>query len=525
MAESRPQELEALAKRMPVLVLGLGAFVFVAIKLAVLTDDFPNPDIAGIVYNAELWLDGGLPYRDSVEIKPPGAFAITAVSFAMLGRSLVAWQWFHALWLLLGAPAIAIAARGDGPRLSGRVAIAVAVYLLYAPMFTFNYSSWMLPLYAWSFAAMVRSLKRPSRSWAFLAGLSAVGAFLVIQRAAVLGPIALGVWWLGHRRKAAGATPASLAWQAVGGLAGLGLAAIPFIVAGETGAFFDAALPLETAAEYSSASGWGMSSVLGAVPQLVSTFGVATGLIALGLVARWLDREAAPADPIRGAAAILLLGSVVGTGLGGGRFYLHYLVQDLPALAVLAADPGLLAMLRRSSKTARVITLLAIGCLVAAVLEVSLGHADRFEAKVRRLQSGQTASQAAGAHIRALSSPDDVVFGWGWTAWRVYYWAQRRAPAGFYKPLGTLTTFNTNTAFSADSAGPQFRPGPAADRFIEAFDAKPPAFVVLSPSFTAAFGSSPDPLQDFTALRTRLERDYQPDAQFGDLVVLRRVEP
>ena len=46
---------------------------------------FLNLDVAGIVYNARLLLAGRLPYVDSIEIKPPGAFILFAPWLAIGG--------------------------------------------------------------------------------------------------------------------------------------------------------------------------------------------------------------------------------------------------------------------------------------------------------------------------------------------------------------------------------------------------------------------------------------------------------
>src|SRR6186713_96878 len=50
---------------------------------------FRNPDVAGIAYNARLLASGGLPYLDSAEIKPPGAFLLFTPFLAVGGMRLV----------------------------------------------------------------------------------------------------------------------------------------------------------------------------------------------------------------------------------------------------------------------------------------------------------------------------------------------------------------------------------------------------------------------------------------------------
>ena len=62
----------------------LGVFVLNALWLGrgVLDPGFRNLDVTGIVYNARLLLRGLLPYLDSSEVKPPGAFVLLAPATA-----------------------------------------------------------------------------------------------------------------------------------------------------------------------------------------------------------------------------------------------------------------------------------------------------------------------------------------------------------------------------------------------------------------------------------------------------------
>ena len=101
---------------------------------------------------------------------------------------------------------------------------------------------------------------------------------------------------------------------------------------------------------------------------------------------------------------------------------------------------------------------------------------------------------------------------------------RRRSPSRVFKCLGNVTTFNGNTAWSV-GPGPRFRDGPAARQLIADFDRRPPAYVVYSPSMVQTFGAAVEPLRQFTALDARLRRDYVPEAQYGDLTLLRRRSP
>lgn len=511
----RETPLDQLSSRAPWLLLGLAAALFVSIRLQLFDDEVPNPDISGILYNADGLLRGELPYVDNAELKPVGSFYVVAAIFSVLGRDLDVLQWAFSGWLLLGVPAIVLALPGRGRT---PIALAVGVYLYYAGMFTYNYTAWMMPVYAWAFAGIVRSLERDRWTWGLLGGMASAVAFGFMQRAGVLGPLALALWLLRLRTQGP-------AWRALGSwvggaLLGAALMALPYIGAGEVATLLANLLPWALVSTYSSqvAGGWG--SLLHLPEMLADTFGGALVLVTAGLLASRLDADRRPA-----AAALFIIASIVGTGLGGARFYVHYMPQLLPALAVAVGATRLGDWIDRADTAARRRggALLLVGAVVLCwVYAVSTGDAHRYEAKARRLENGKSAAQAAGAHIRARTDPDDTIYGWGWTAWRVYFWADRRAPGRYYKALGRVTTFNSNTAF--DPGGDiVFTDGPHAEAFIADFDAHPPSYFVLSPSFVKAFGAEREPLQAFTALAERLQRDYRPEAEFGDLLLLRRI--
>ena len=72
----------------------LGVLVLNALWLGrgVIDPGFRNLDVTGIVYNARLLLVGKLPYLNSAEVKPPGAFVLLAPAL---------WLWgLRGVWLL-----------------------------------------------------------------------------------------------------------------------------------------------------------------------------------------------------------------------------------------------------------------------------------------------------------------------------------------------------------------------------------------------------------------------------------------
>jgi hypothetical protein len=131
------------------------------------------------------------------------------------------------------------------------------------------------------------------------------------------------------------------------------------------------------------------------------------------------------------------------------------------------------------------------------------------------------AALRAGRFIAARTEPDERIFAWGWTSWPVYYWSGRRAPTPLYKSLGLITDFNSNGLVADRPLPPmRFKPGPHADRLVEAFRTDPPRFVVRSIPFFP--GVEDDPIGGFRELANILERDYVAREAFDTLRLYER---
>ena len=518
------------------------AYVLPALALAIFAwtrarlwqDGIPNPDIAGITYEADRILAAQLPYVATAEIKPPGAFFLVAAIFAAFGRGLDALQVGHTLWLLFGAGGVLLAARSLWPAHEGEreparrwaPAVAVALYLVYAPTFSFNYTTWATPPMAWALGLALAGNRRREGAAAWLthlgAGLAGAWAFAIKQPAALVALPLLWVLWREPPRRRLAVLGAWL----LGATAGLAPVVALYASRGAAGALASGLLPWSVAREYvvegGAPVGWALP--LQVLAQLVRTFPLPSACILPGLAAWAMDRRARRSDPTRSFLALAVLGAVLGAGLGGARYYLHYLVAYVPALALAAAHPGGLALLARGQP--RRLRLLLRGAVLAALLwelgAALAGQGHRYTAMARHLQDGRTAAQAAGEHIRSRTDPGATIQAWGWTAWPVYFWADRAAPGRIYKPMGLVTTFNRNGAF-AQGPPPELRRGPLADELLRTLREHPPAYFVYSPSYVRTFGAERDPLERWPELAEWLAEHYEPDALYGDLLLLRRV--
>ena len=505
---------------LPLALVMLGVALLLATRAFHRIPGLGNADIAGILYEADILLNGGVPYRDTMDMKSPGTWFLFAAIFRFVAREIWAVQAVYTAWCLLAAPAIWLAGRAlYGERV--HAAWAVLLYLAAVGLFDLNYSAWMTTPYAWAFACLVIGLRGGSQGWHVLGGVFAAVAVVFKPHAFVLAPTFVLMWWWSRRRGDAGARWSAWPLWLVGAVLGLAPLllwywqqdALPALIAG--------LFPFEVAREYGERSlggdWWGWRA--GKVPlQLLTVYPLHATLAVAALLgcrrARGEGRSFAPLLP----AVVFFALSVVGCGVGGLRFYIHYLPQYLPGLALLAAHPESRVYLRKwrgeLAGRERWIpgVLAATSVLLALVLtvQIPLGKAARVDHK------GNAHAQLAGEFIASRSGPEDTVQVWGWVAWSVYFWADRRAPSPVFKVLGQATDYNQNGLFSR-SKQVDFRPGPAADTLLEAFKKRPPAFFVRAVPFFP--GALEDPLEQWPELKAIVAEKYVMRQRFGKIRV------
>lgn len=505
------------------LLLTLGLALFLHGRAGSPPGDFRNADVAGMLYNADLLRSGELPYVESIDGKAPGTFFLVALVFETFGRSVGALWNVYLVWMLLGAWAVWTAARhlyGEDART--HCAFATAMYLASAGQFGLNYSSWMTPAYAWAFAAAIAGLRTGRRSWHVAAGVFAITAFLLKRQAVVLVPLfpVLFVW--ARRRGEPGAQASTWGWWSLAALLGAGPLLVVYGSEGHLHVLMRSLFPLDAIREYAGMTSPMPLAELGArvALQCWEAFPLVVALSVASVVVAAAERRGPPVLPQLALVAL----SVAAGNLGGPRFYSHYLVQDLPGLALLGARPGLGAFLRaavargwmRRAVTTAVVAL-ALASLARHAVEYATGESSR------RAPIDLTDARLAGEHVRRRTAPDDTIFVWGWSAWTTYFWADRRAPVNGYKSLGLLTDPNTNSTFFR-SRPIALRKNVHSENLLRAFEERPPAYFVYSPYYTKRLKLEEDPLFLWEELVAVLERDYEREIRFGDVHVFRHRE-
>jgi hypothetical protein len=499
----------------------------------VLDPSFRNPDVAGIAYNARLLAAGGLPYVDSVEIKPPGAFYLFAPLLELGGMRAV-WGggvvWGALLSLATGLLAALVWGRRAGPRAAVLHAACAAI----ASDGDINYSFWMATPFTLSAACACGAGLAPSARRA-LALWAAAGAtsLLAVAIKPSAWPVAL-VFVAVLARELVRREPRRAFEGAAAGLVGAGvvgaLIAAPYVVAGRVAELLAgldsvARFGNEYVAVVRAPAGGRLQAIVSGLPCLVEQL---PGLLALSTVglADLFGRRPERA-PLGFVAPVFLVAAFVGTTFTL-RFFSHDNAQMWPALALIAVRPGGLigrgldALARFLAAFPRVPNAVrgAVVPLVTAALGL-LAAWPGFEFRWGYVHFMAERDQQVAAICRELAPhlpKTEPVLAWGWSAWSVYDHCERRAPGRVFKVIATVTTVNTNTC--NNGFGPMTLrrdDGPAA--FLSDVRRRPPSLFLWSSYFKEMGG---DPLDDWAPLRAFVESRYRVVDARGPFVALLR---
>ena len=117
----------------------------------------------------------------------------------------------------------------------------------------------------------------------------------------------------------------------------------------------------------------------------------------------------------------------------GGRFFGHYFIQLLPALAILASAPAsrLLSASRRGGKSLRrrVLAIFAVGLIIPSVgFFTARVFADQIYTALG--EDNPNSYRPLGEYVRDRTDPDQTIFVWGF-ATPTYFFAHRRPASRF----------------------------------------------------------------------------------------------
>ena len=493
-------------RRFRLAVLGI-VVLTIAIRLPALV--YPRPIDSEAMYSvvANEIVDGGRPYADAVERKPPLLFWTYAGIFEVAGE--FNWKALHfvaLLWTLCAMAGLYVIGRDLFDRNTGL--IAALFYSLFQPWWTWknlSFDSEMLMnlpiILAWAIAFR-RSSSR-LRSELFVAG-ALLGVAFMFKQPAAIAAVPLGIYLLlPSYRVSRSLTRINSIIQAttltLGFFAALGLVSI---VLWKQGIVHDAFY--WTIADHD-------------VPHVFWQKGIVNTLIFLGTCLPLLFgaimacRDKSEIWTGKMAERTALLGLLAASAIGaaaGARFYPHYYVQLIPPLALLAAS----YYARLWSRTIQpphwlLRPRVTYTWLALTIIVFSIKHWTGLAP--RRVPS------EAGRYLFTHSDPADRIFVWGQSP-EIYAEAHRR-PACRYITTFPLTGYVFGGPIPGFDTRSRILPG-AWSTLEQDFARHPPTYIVdVQPDPKSA----QYPVKNFPILAKLLAERYQPVAHTAEGVIYR----
>jgi 4-amino-4-deoxy-L-arabinose transferase-like glycosyltransferase len=450
-------------------------------------------------------VDGGRPYVDAIERKPPLLFWTYAAIFRIAGK--FNWPALHLvalLWVLTTMAGLYVIGRDLFDCETGL--IAALLYSVFQPWanaknLAFNGEMLMnLPL-VWSWAIAFRRSSSVWRPELFLAGALACAGCLLKQPAAIAA-VPLGIYFLlPAYRFSRGLTFSHAIAHAATFAAGFLIALLTVTLV----LIWQSILP--------EAFYWSVTNH--SIPHVFWDQGIRQTLIFIAVCLPLLIAAAAgyrtrglwaEKTAERTALQGLLVASAIGTA-AGARFYVHYYIQLIPPLALFAA-PYLARVWSGGIVPSYSILRAEITQAWLALTVVAFGIAH-----VRGLASQRQASET-GRYLREHSAADDRIFVWGHDA-KIYLETQRR-PASRY----ILTFPLTGSPFGGSVPGFDNKkwivPG-AWSTLQQDFARHPPAYIVDVQNA----GNALYPVRDFPILSGLLAQQYELVARTQEGVIYR----
>lgn len=381
----------------------------------------PAEDTGVFFYAAQRLLDGGAPYRDIWDHKPPGVYFVDAVGLALAGRVGI---WLVQLAFLVAAMFFGHRALrrefGEVPAFVGSLAWLVASPRLFLEQGQTNFVEFFaLPL---QFAALLLLTEIRGLTTSRAGAIGLLGGAAVLFKPTLVGTwLAIGLVSLLVRRRDAIAPIAAIA---LGASVPLALVAVWALSRGIFTEMVDQALVYNRAYASFVPPTARLSDLIDGL-RLTLPSGIAITSISAWAYAVATRRWRSPLVLVAVAAFPLEL--VLSTF---GRGYHYYFLAWLPSMAVLTAFGA--SELRRLAAPRRAGLVLGLAtvamCLQPAVLVTRL---------LLTIDSGRFS--AAASYIAANSRIDDTVFIWG-AHTEVLWLAHRLAPTQYvyqYAPLYT----------------------------------------------------------------------------------------
>jgi 4-amino-4-deoxy-L-arabinose transferase-like glycosyltransferase len=411
-------------------------------------------------------LRGGLPYRDAVEIKPPGTFYLYALAIGLFGATTEAVRIFTALYAMLTVVAVYAIARQVANVRAGLCAALVYGIFSTFPLVQGSSSNtevfFVLPLTTGVWF-LIRAIETKGRRYLFWGGLCA--AFALLIKPVALPIVALEILFIPFIRSGSGRAKESaldvLAFLAP--MPALALATFGyFALRGAFGDIYYWTLEFPRSYRASTVSGPPLPSVLGTVSSalvLPALLG-----IPMSVFFAWSTRR------LPGLLIMLLIPAVVVAVALPGKYFPHYFITLIPFFAIPAG-----MALDRMSRLSRVPACLALLAVLAlfgrSVQETYKFYTVYTPQEVSIYKYGITTFAQSGVvagYLRERTRPDEYIFQWGFEP-ELYFLTDRRFPSRYLVSI--------IPGWSKD-------PKQAVAEMVRGLNDKKPAYIVFQDEFT-----------------------------------------
>ena len=486
-------------------VLGI-VLLTVATRLPSLFHPHPIDDEAGYSVIANEIVDGGRPYIDAVDRKPPLLFWTYAAVFKVAGK--YNWMALHLVslsWTLATMAGVYATGKQLFDRETGLV--AALFYSVFQPWasyknLAFNGEMVMNLAIVWAWAIGFRRSSSKWRPELLGAGALLCAGFLLKQPAAIAA-VPLGIYLLlPSYRISRGLTRTQSIIQAA------------ILTTGFFGALALFAVVLQEQGILRETIYW--TIVDHTIPYIFWKKGILMTLAFFGaclpllIGAAMAIRDGRSLWAGKNAERMALLGLLAASAIGtaaGARFYEHYYIQLIPPLALLAAPYYAQLWTGRTQPPHWLLRpSVTYAWLALTIVAFSISHWVALAARSEPLETGR--------YLLDHSAPNDRIFVWGHYA-RIYLDARRRPACRYILSFPLTGKIFGGTVPGLDTRN---RILPFAWATLEEdFKKHPPAYIVDLYSEPGALY----PVRDFPILAKLLAERYQPVARTAEGVVYR----
>ena len=479
---------------------------------------------------AAILMDGGLPYLNAVNNKPPGIFYIYLATFYLFGKfNMMAVHLVAFFWTLATGILLSLLAKKLGGARAGLFALLFYLTFttaLYPKMIAANSEIFMALPYSLAALLLWHACIREKGYLFFLSGFMS-GLALLIKQVAGVEVVAVSAYLLfvipllSGRRRIVSSVAACVQFGA-GFVLPVGTVASLFykygILADQI--FWNITYPRRYISLGASNQGFVSQILAEFVPFVLST------IILWALSGIWMKHVIADLRE-RGKSfashfslfLILWLAASMYAAFIGNRMYGHYFIQILPSLSVMAAiAAGKLVDerngLRGRYRTPVILALTVLPGIVFTAMAIS------YEATTDTYGGMRPDFRPATEYIKAHTGPDDKIFVWGWFT-PIYVYSQRTPSTRF-----VFTSMHTgyrqgNDPNEEDRADRTWLAVPEAWPMLEEdLKRNPPELIVdTSPGNYHDFGRYP--LKNYPILRGFVEKNCRLEKQIGGTDIYR----